>query len=431
MALEFLAVVCAIPHPGRISVNKHELEHRESESLPGTIQNQVEDANVNAKHLPPKQHENSDESDEVEYDDDEDDSDKINNLGNLISALNSIRENLKNKLHDKFGHNDEDSTYEIGVPSGRGPVNEDSSQDSAAVASQKQNIKEKLKNKIQDKLRHKDEDSANEVQVPSERVPVNEDSAAEAPQKQISTEREGLVHSVLPQHNSAVSNSTKGNDTASNHKPTINITQILQKIHEKLDNVIINILRPWLGNNSVEESVNGTTTNQPGNTTEPPQRNITDSDVMKGNSTGAPKPENETISPSPQPVNDTVTAAPKPGNNSVTVAPQLKDDTVTESPEPGNNLVTVAPQSDVTVTEASKPGNNTNTGVPQSKDDTVTEASEPGNNLVTVAPQSDNVTSENEDAASDTSEASIKSEVSQEEEESESTSESQVIFVNV
>ncbi|XP_023947716.2 AAC-rich mRNA clone AAC11 protein [Bicyclus anynana] len=200
----------------------------------------------------PQPHEIPEESDEDESDEYEDDSDEKINIGDLINALSGIREALHQKIHDKL-------------------------------------------------RQHKNEDSDPEDvnNVPSERVPADEDNSndttADAPLPGNGTEGPSSPSS---------NNTDSGNNTVSNQRPNINFTAIKNEIHEKIENILLNILRPLLGNNSEPE--NGTAVNlpQPGNNTQAPSNETGPGDNGR-------RPQD--VGPS----NNSVIAPPQPGNNSL------------------------------------------------------------------------------------------------------------------
>ncbi|XP_023947713.2 sporozoite surface protein 2-like [Bicyclus anynana] len=316
LLLAFVATVSALPRLEQTSpANDAPLEPWGPSERSGDGDIPSENGSGPSSPQPPEIPEESDE--------DEDDSDEKINIGDLINALSGIRETLHQKIHDRLSQ----------------PKNEDS-------------------------------DPEDDNNVPSERVPADEDNSndttADAPLPGNGTEGP----------NSPPSNNTdSGNNTVSNQRPNINFTAIKNEIHEKIENILLNILRPLLGNNSEPE--NGTAVNppQPGNNTEAPSNETGPGDNGRGpqgvgpsnnSAIAPPKPGNNTEAPSnetgpgdngrgPQsvgPSNNSAIAPPKPGNN--TEAPSNE----TGPGDNGRGPQSVGPSNNSAIAPH-QPGNNT------------------------------------------------------------------------
>ncbi|XP_045778061.1 uncharacterized protein LOC123875967 isoform X1 [Maniola jurtina] len=267
LALAFLTMVCAIPRPGRISTTSETLEPSASIQGSGQGYSPVEDAKG---ELLLSELESSDESDYIaEYNDEEDISESIS-LEDLIIALHRIRNAIQKKIHSKLSH------YK---------------------------------------------DSGDGIYVTSERVPVDEDSAnetaAESPQQGNRKKRELPGYADYPQNNSALSNNTKGNDTASDYNPKINITQIKKEIHDKINDIIENVFRPWLGNKTLNPL-------QQDNKTVVDTGSISNRSRLSAGNSSKPEDRNTAID------------APQPGNH-----PELEPPNETEGSDTFNDLVEV------------------------------------------------------------------------------------------
>ncbi|XP_069361433.1 uncharacterized protein [Maniola hyperantus] len=207
LALAFLTVVCAIPRPGQISATRERVE--QLASIQGSGQGDSPVGDAKGEPLLP---ELESSADYIE-DDDDDISENIS-LDDLINLLHRIRHAIQKKIHSKLSH------YK---------------------------------------------DSGDDIYVTSERVPVHEDSAnetaAETPQQGNRKRREGPGNNSDHRQNSrTVSNNTKGNNTASDHKPQMNITQIKKEIHDIFNDIIENVFRPWLGSITFNPSQQGNKT---------------------------------------------------------------------------------------------------------------------------------------------------------------------------
>ncbi|CAH2234209.1 anaphase-promoting complex subunit 6-like [Pararge aegeria] len=273
LALAFLTVVCAIPRPERLPARIEEVEQLQPSQGSGDSDSQVSNG---IRESPLEQLGNSDESDEAEEnDDDEDDSDEKLAM-TIVNALSSIREALRKKIQEKL---DQNKTTRV-------PANEDSL-DNTAVA------------------------------------PQHNDTESEGPSSD---------HIGLPQNNIAV---TAGNDTASDHNPRINVTLIKKEFHDKIENLISNILRPWLGNNSVEDDGGNATA------VEPPQRPNKTIDNGSGSLDG--RVENDTATVAPSKGNDTVPRQNDVVSNDTEIEASNGKTPVNGSSASGNELSTIAP----------------------------------------------------------------------------------------